>query len=141
MKTAKSHISGERGSMHRLVFRGAKLLLLIVSAVLLSSCSPVAHLIENPANTECVAFTVAPMPVPYCAKWGNGYCESTGYRYVSRDRCLRLGCKPGFEPVRADDVNLGCYAGDELMRRRAEFASRDAKRTEAIAQTRAETGR
>jgi hypothetical protein len=46
-------------------------------------------------HQHCVEWTTT--QVPYCCKYGNGYCESTCYR--TQNICARSVCDAGYERV------------------------------------------
>ncbi len=66
----------------------------------------------GPKHQHCVSWSDRQRSVPYCCKYGNGYCESTCYRTEYYKECTQWVCDEGYE--RDEDNKCVPIKYDEL---------------------------
>ncbi len=104
----RTAIGAGRGSQGSSRVRKAKTAMVLVSsALVLQSCGWV----EGMGREECVRYEFRVMPIAYCAKFANGYCQQTAYRPNSGNVCVETACKPEY-------VAYGgrCLTNEEYLR-------------------------
>ena len=101
-----------------------------IAVVSIGACSSLG--LTAPPNSFCTETGQVPSYSIYCSSWGNGYCQSTSTRtgpLVSV--CVAYACKPGFVAPNGKAKD-GCFAGEELGRRRRTFSEEDALTAKSV---------
>lgn len=62
-----------------------------------------------PTHKHCISKQEVMQSVPYCCKYGAGYCESTCYRTSYVEQCQEWACDSGYVEVDGKCVKRGSF--------------------------------